>query len=40
MFLAALILASLPILHDNYALARQEAIRRGVPMFVEVWAPW
>ena len=43
MIIAALILstiATLPIINDDYARARSEAIRRNVPLFVEVWAPW
>ena len=40
MILATLLLAALPIINDNYALARREAIRRDVPLFVDVWAPW
>ena len=30
----------LPVINDDYAKARAEAVRRHVPMFVEVWAPW
>lgn len=30
----------LPIVNDDYAKARAEAVRRHVPLFVEVWAPW
>jgi hypothetical protein len=30
----------LPIIQDDYARARAEAIRRQLPLFVEVWAPW
>jgi hypothetical protein len=30
----------LPIINDDYARARTEAIGRHVPVFVEVWAPW
>lgn len=30
----------LPIINDDYARARAEAIKRNVPVFVEVWAPW
>lgn len=30
----------LPIINDDYAKARVEAIKRNVPVFVEVWAPW
>jgi hypothetical protein len=30
----------LPILNDDYARAHAEAVKRGVPIFVEVWAPW
>jgi hypothetical protein len=30
----------LPIINDDYPKARAEAIRRNVPMFIEVWAPW
>lgn len=37
---AVLILSVLPIVNDNYAAARTQAIARKVPIFVEVWAPW
>lgn len=30
----------LPILNDDYAGARAQALKRNVPVFVEVWAPW
>lgn len=30
----------LPVINDDYARARAEAIKRKVPLFVEVWAPW
>ena len=30
----------LPIINDDYARARAEAVRRHVPIFVEAWAPW
>ena len=30
----------LPIINDDYARARTEAIQRHVPVFIEVWAPW
>ena len=30
----------LPVINDDYAAARGEATRRGLPLFVEVWAPW
>jgi thioredoxin-like negative regulator of GroEL len=30
----------LPIINDDIARARAEAISRHVPIFVEVWAPW
>jgi hypothetical protein len=30
----------LPFIADDYARARAEAVRRQVPLFVEVWAPW
>jgi hypothetical protein len=30
----------LPAINDDYARARAEAMQRGVPIFVEVWAPW
>ena len=33
-------LTRLPVIPDDYARARSEADRRGVPLFVEVWAPW
>ena len=38
----AAILASpaLPITADDYDGARADAARRGVPLFVDVWAPW
>ena len=42
-FLAALLLsavASHPVISDDYARARSEAIERKVPVFVDVWAPW
>lgn len=32
--------ASVPVIQDDYARARAEANRRGLPIFVEVWAPW
>lgn len=32
--------AALPFIADDYPRARAEAIQRGLPMFVEVWAPW
>lgn len=31
---------TLPFIEDNYPKARAEAMRRNVPMFVDVWAPW
>jgi hypothetical protein len=40
MNLAILLLAALPVINDNYPQARAEAVRRNVPIFVEVWAPW
>lgn len=30
----------LPFVHDDYAGALAKARQRGVPMFVESWAPW
>jgi hypothetical protein len=30
----------LPFLHDDFAGARVDAIHRGIPLFVEVSAPW
>ena len=30
----------LPIINDDYPRARAEAVRRHLPVFVEVWAPW
>ena len=30
----------LPFVADDYPGARAEANRRGLPLFVEVWAPW
>ncbi len=37
---AALALASLPFVHDDYPAALARARTREVPLFVEVWAPW
>jgi hypothetical protein len=31
---------SLPFIYDDFAKARSEAIERGLPLFVECWAPW
>ena len=33
-------LGQLPFHEDDEAGARAEARRRGLPVFVEVWAPW
>jgi hypothetical protein len=30
----------LPFIEDDYARARAEASKRGVPLYIEVWAPW
>jgi hypothetical protein len=30
----------LPFLEDDYAKAIRDARARGVPVFVEAWAPW
>jgi hypothetical protein len=30
----------LPFVEDNYAAAIRDARARGVPVFVEAWAPW
>jgi hypothetical protein len=30
----------LPFIEDDCAKARAEASTRGLPLFVEVWAPW
>jgi len=32
--------AALPWIENDYARAMAEAKRRGVPVFVEAWAPW
>ena len=32
--------AALPWIEDDYPRAAAEAKRRGVPIFVEAWAPW
>ena len=32
--------ARLPFVEDDYNKALAEASRRGLPVFVEVWAPW
>ena len=34
------LLATLPIIQDDYPRARAEARARQVPLFVDVWAPW
>lgn len=31
---------ALPFIHDDYAGALKQAQARGVPLFVDVWAPW
>ena len=30
----------LPFIEDDYARAIRDARARGVPVFVEAWAPW
>lgn len=40
MTLAVATPARLPIVNDDFARARAQAIERKVPLFVEVWAPW
>jgi hypothetical protein len=30
----------LPFIDDDYAKALKEARARGVPIFIEAWAPW
>ena len=30
----------LPFVEDDYAAAIRDARARGVPVFVEAWAPW
>jgi len=32
--------ATLPFIEDNYQRALADAKARGVPIFVEAWAPW
>jgi hypothetical protein len=32
--------APLPFLEDDYARALSEAKSRGLPLFVDTWAPW
>ena len=32
--------SGLPFIADDYGRARKEAIKRKLPLFVEVWAPW
>lgn len=32
--------STLPIIKDDYEKARAEAIKRKLPLFVDVWAPW
>jgi len=31
---------ALPFVEDNYAKALEDAKRRNVPLFAELWAPW
>ncbi len=30
----------LPFIADDYSRGRAEAVRRTLPLFVDVWAPW
>lgn len=30
----------LPFIEDDYARALHEARARGIPIFIEAWAPW
>ncbi len=30
----------LPFIADDFSRARAEALSRGVPLFVDIWAPW
>jgi hypothetical protein len=32
--------SALPFVEDNYAAALAQAKERGVPLFVDTWAPW
>ena len=32
--------APLPFIQDDYARALSEAKAKGVPLFVDTWAPW
>jgi len=32
--------AGLPFIHDDFGRARDESVRRSVPIFVDCWAPW
>ena len=32
--------AALPFIEDDYARALAEAQAKGVPLFVDTWAPW
>ena len=38
--LASSAMAELPIIADDFPRARAEAMKRKVPLFIEVWAPW
>ena len=31
---------SLPFIQDDFAKARDQALQRKLPIFVECWAPW
>ena len=32
--------APLPFIHDDYPRALSEAKAKGLPLFVDTWAPW
>lgn len=31
---------AVPFIHDDYARALQQARAKGLPLFVDAWAPW
>ena len=39
LLVASQLYASVPIV-SSYSQARHEGVKRHVPIFVEVWAPW
>ena len=38
--MASTAMAELPVIADDFPRARAEAMKRKLPLFIEVWAPW